>query len=630
MEAAATAYNQNHTIPPVFTFTEGERQIFKPKEKITVSGWVEKHRYVTKGPKKGLWTNDYTPYTVEPMDCWNQPHIRKVILCWAPQTAKTQVALNCLGYTIDQDPDDFMYVMCDEKTARRKSRSTIIPMLRTSPRLSNLLSPWADDTSTLEVRFRNGMELMLGWATSARVLASESIKNIVFDETNKYPPYVGDEPDPISIGEMRTNAYPDTAKIMYLSTPTVAGGIITRAMEFEADEIRYYHVPCPFCNELQIMEFENIVWPENIRDHRIILRKKLATYTCVRCGMKWNDIAKNHAVRKGRWIAKDPVDRPLAVAFHLPAWYSPLVSLSKVAAAYLQGKNDLEKHRTFITQYKAEAWEEKVETKKEGEILKLKTDIPPGVVPPGAVALTVGIDVQKSGFWFLVRAWAKDLTSWLVQYGYLSSWEDIKSLIFFTRYPVQDTENTMGIWRAAMDTGGSEGEEEDKEWSRTQEIYRWLRKNSRGTVFGIKGSSKPLINHIQYRKLDKHTSGSRKRIPGGIDLRIIDTAYFKDTINFRMKQTDGFEQRFYLHSDTGIDYARQILAEEKHVDRKGKVTWKQVRRDNHLLDCEVYAAACADSAWYPSLSYLTRNVDEGQTDKPKKKKQGVVKSKWMS
>ena len=63
-------------------------------------------------------------------------------------------------------------------------------------------------------------------------------------------------------------------------------------------------------------------------------------------------------------------------------------------------------------------------------------------------------------------------------------------------------------------------------------------------------------------------------------------------------------QRFYLHSETGMDYVRQLLAEEKRRGRNNKLTWVAIRKDNHYLDCEVYAAACADREWLPNLAML--------------------------
>ena len=78
-----------------------------------------------------------------------------------------------------------------------------------------------------------------------------------------------------------------------------------------------------------------------------------------------------------------------------------------------------------------------------------------------------------------------------------------------------------------------------------------------------------------------------------------------------------------LNADTGVDYAMQILAEEKQVSRSGKNKWVAVRRDNHLLDCENYAAACADPEWAPSLTFIAGRMSEKQSDRPRQKQKQI-------
>jgi phage terminase large subunit GpA-like protein len=228
------------------------------------------------------------------------------------------------------------------------------------------------------------------------------------------------------------------------------------------------------------------------------------------------------------------------------------------------------------------------------------------------VALTAGIDVQMHGFWFVVRAWTRDLSSHLVQYGYLSSWENVEELIFNTRYPIQgkSTDHAMGIWRAAIDTGSGKGE--DGEWSRTEEIYQWIRKNGRGVVFGIKGSSGSQVKRVMPTVIDRMARGNRP-IPGGLVLYFLDTDQFKELFHWRLSRQEGESQYLSLHSETGLDYALQVLAEEKQMDRAGKIRWESIRRDNHLLDCEVYAAACADAEWAPSLTFLASRSDREES-----------------
>lgn len=107
-----------------------------------------------------------------------------------------------------------------------------------------------------------------------------------------------------------------------------------------------------------------------------------------------------------------------------------------------------------------------------GRPVELQTDVdrllelrdphlPPRTVPHGAVALTCGIDVQKRGFWYLVRAWMPTMASYVIDYGYLGSWDDVQALVFDTCYPVQgpdgsDVGERMPIWRACIDSGGTE------------------------------------------------------------------------------------------------------------------------------------------------------------------------------
>jgi phage terminase large subunit GpA-like protein len=595
-------------------FIEAERRIFAEREPLTVSQWAEKYRKVEQGPHQGQWTNSLTPYLVKPMDTLTLPWVQKIFLQFAPQTGKTQVMMNFLAFCADQQPGPMMYIMPDEGVAKRISRRRIRPMLEQTPRTAGLLSARTDDTTTRRITFTNGMDLMMGWAGSAAVLASESARYMLFDEVDKYPDFTGKEADPLSLGEVRTTAYPYNRKLLYVSTPTDEAGYIHRLMTEQADEVWQCAARCPVCQKLQRMDFERIHWPGDIRDPRLVRRKKLARYDCAHCGMEWDDYLRDKAVSacewqcvklddSGQWVAAEPIVRPLAVGFHLPSWYSPFVSLSDAAAAFLDGQEDPAKFMAFVTQHKAEAWVDRIEHKNESEMLERHVvEMPPSIVPAWAIAVTVGVDVQKIGFWFVVRAWDAESNNHLVEYGYLSSFDDVDTLLFNTRWQQEKAAARMGVWRAAMDTGGGESGEDD--WTRTEEIYQYIRSKPPGLVFAVKGASRPQLQRVRVSQLDRFPR-SNKPIPGGLELRTLDTEAFKDLLHWRLGRKKDESQRFSLHGETGMDYVKQFLAEEKRRERKTRrVRWTQIRRDNHLLDCEVYAAACADSSWMPNLKML--------------------------
>lgn len=627
---------------PLFTkLDSNEQKIVELMPDVRVSQWAENDRMVVNGPNISKWSNELTPYAIEPMDTWNLPWVRKIFLCWPPQSAKTSVAFNCLMYSAVMDPGPAMYIMPDQKVSQRIARRQIIPTLKATPSTAELLSPRADDVSTLYIKFVNGMDLMLGWASSPAVMASESARYMFYDEPGKYPDFSGKESDPFSLGGVRTNFYQYTSKEMFFSTPNLDGDALDILLKTEPDENRYYHARCPFCGKLQIMEFDNIHWG-GVRDHRTVMRKKLARYTCVKCGMDWDDYTRNKAVVLGCWKSDNPVERAIAIAFYLPgSWYSPFVSMSKAAAAFLKGQEDPKKLQAFRTQHETKLWKEVItESRPESELLKCKNDIPPSVVPEWAVALTAGIDVQKIGFWFVVRAWDGDLNSHLVQYGNLSIFDDVRALVFETYFKRENSEEALQIWRAGMDTGG--GLTGEDVWTRTEEIYMFIREHDQGVIHAVKGASRTQFARVNPSKAIDKLPRSNKPIPGGLELRTLDTMDLKKLLQWRLTRREestsdhgqtvpAESQRFYLHSETGVDYAKQFLAEELRKDRRGKLKWKKIRSDNHYFDCEVMAAACADNSWMPSLNMLAGHLKaQNEPKDPKPSGSQVAKSKFLS
>lgn len=590
-------------------FFQEERIVFRPREKLTVSQWAEKYRFVVKGPAPGLWRNDYTPHLIEPMDAWNLPWVRHIILCFAPQSGKTSVAINCMLYSIAQDPGPIMYIMPDRHTTIRMAQRQLVPTIKACPRVSELIGRKVHDAKTLGVRFINGSDVMLAWAGSPSALASESIRYLFRDESGKYPDYSGSEADPFSLTDVRMNAFTHTSKIMDFSTPNLDGDAFSRVCQTIPDEIRKYHTKCPKCGTLQDMSDENI-HANGEKDLRKIRRLSLGRYTCIDCKTDWDDSMRNKAVRNGKWISSETVDRPRCIMFgEFPSWSSPLVSLSTVYAKKIEAESDKTKYIAYVTQHKALPYKEALTENDDNSLISHITDMPPEIIPKDCIALTAGIDTQKFSFWFVVRAWEPDLTSHLIQYGEIANWDDLTQLVFSTRWKFENSEKTLGIWRAAIDTGG--GASADGEWSRTEEAYHWLRNIPPGVVFGTKGRSKGRgianLKRIMISNIDRMPS-SNKLIPGGIQLRIVDTDQFKDLLHWRLTRRrdkdNNDSQCFYLHNDTGENYIKQFLAEEKRRDRNGKVEWVKIRRDNHLFDCEVLAAATADAEWVPSLSMV--------------------------
>jgi len=268
-----------------------------------------------------------------------------------------------------------------------------------------------------------------------------------------------------------------------------------------------------------------------------------------------------------------------------------------MAANFLQAKDNRETLQVFVNTALGETFKQVIVSGTEEGILKARCALPPQVVPETALILTCGIDVQKYGFWFCVRAWARDYTSWLIHYGFIATWEDVERLLFETQYPVDgNPSRTMRIGRVAVDTGGG-GKTDDQ--SMTEETYWWLVRNmGRGVpIWGTKGASHPIPGRFKKGPgLLKTPSG--KPLPHWFSIITIDTARMKDSYHYAIEQAvKEMPRAAYLHSETGKDYALQIMAEEKRLSKSGVFQWVKVKADNHLFDAEVLCMSVAHPDW---------------------------------
>ena len=87
-------------------------EYFKPPEKLTLSQWADKYRYLSpeSSAEPGRWRTARTPYLKRIMDCWTDPKVRLITAVAASQVGKSEVELNAIGYAIDQAPASIMYV----------------------------------------------------------------------------------------------------------------------------------------------------------------------------------------------------------------------------------------------------------------------------------------------------------------------------------------------------------------------------------------------------------------------------------------------------------------------------------------------------------------------------------------
>ena len=621
--------------------TDREREALSPPPDLTVSEWADKHRVLLAKTSRepGPWRTSRTPYLRAIMDAYNAPHIRHIVFQAGTQLGKSEaVILNILAYIVSEDPYSTLLVYPSSDDARSVSRNRIQPMIEASPVLRNK-KPLLDDAYQLSEMSFPGMALYVVGSNSPTPLSQRPCRNVLRDEINKYPPIAGRDADPLSLSEERAKAFWDIRKVVDVSSPTLEEGNISTQIK-SCDVVYGYYVPCPSCSKLQRLVFKQIKFDnrrEFSRAKRIRIAKRSAVYICEHCEAEIRDRNREWILSEdngARWITDDAEapEKPEKVGFILSSLYSPWLTWGDIVQKFLEAhlSGDPQKLMNFKNAWLAEAWMDRIEPKEEAEILSHRTEIPPLMVPKEALALTCGIDTGQGGFWYVVRAWARDLTSWLVDYGFLLTWDDVHSLVFENVYEREGSEGQgfMRIFRAGLDIGGTVTEEGI---SATEAAYQFLRARGQRGIFGVKGMSRSTGKRLKLSVIDTMPGKSRQRIPGGLVLWNIDTAMMKDLIHWRLQVKPRDPQAFYLHSETGTDYASHITAEEKRRNRRGQFEWVQVHRDNHLFDCEVYAAAMADTECWGGVAIL-RGVGmkrKKRTQPKRQKAKGYHRPSWL-
>lgn len=588
-------------------FVDVLRRTLKPSEKITVSQWAEKYRVLGETSNfKGKWSNAITPYLVGIMDAFNDPYIQEINFCKATQVGGTEAMLNMLGYCITENPATTMIVYPSDELAKSVSNDRIKPYIEKTKVLAERYRERA--SKALELRM-DGMTIYLRGSNSPSKLASVPVKYLFFDETDKMEGASKKEASPYKLATERTKTYANSKKIISISTPTLKTNY-TWTLHMNADEQRRFFMPCPHCGKEIAFVFAQLKF-DKMEDVSNLERAATAVYICQECEGKITDKDKYNMLQKGHWRSENKkcVGRPRSVSFHINALYSRFLTWQDVAKEWLDSKDDPELRQNFINSWLAEPWEDtKLNTSVE-LVMECQTDVAEFVVPDWARMLTGGIDVQENCIYWTIRAWGDFMTSQNICHGQALSLEEAENIMNLT-YRKENGDGYL-VSLALIDSG-----------DQTEMVYDFCSKNSEWAL-PSKGSS-TMGSHFRISRVNKADSKAY-----GMNLVLIDVGKYKDAIAARMQRKSG-RGAWMVHNGCDEEYAKQVTAEHKIMERKGgkkRMIWtvKTSHADNHYLDTEVYAFAAADIMGVRQM-FLQTPQEKTEKKEQQKEEEGWIQS----
>lgn len=552
-----------------------------PKPPLTVSQWADKYRVVPPGtsPEPGAWRTDRVPYLREILDAFSDPTVERVYVQAASQIGKSEILLSVIGYYAHQEPAPILLVQATEMAMRGFSKERVAPMFAASPVLRGKLSDGARDPSnTIMIRQFPGGMLAGGWAGSAASLASRPIRILLGDELDRWPDTTGRDGDPWAQGVQRTSNF-HNRKVGAVSTPTV-DEFSAIARLYEDSDRRRYHVPCPHCGVLQVLEWSSVIYKNAAGE----IDLDQVHYLCPHCDGKIEERHKPAMLAAGEW---QPEREHANRGYQISALYSPWVRWRELATEWIKANKDRDKRglQEFVNLRLGETWTEEAQ-RITVEALEKNRETYEAAVPDDVLLLTAGVDVQDNRLELEVLGWGFGKESWGIEYHIIAGdtslpapWLQLDA--FLARSWAKADGRELTLWCVCIDSGGH----------RTDEVYEFCRARTSRNIFAIKGyagAGRPIVGKPTLNKLRANL------FPVGADTG-------KETVYSRLAHAEpgpGY-CHFPIERARGYDseYFKGLTSEKKVSKiRAGRrsTEWKQVHARNEPLDIRVYASAALE------------------------------------
>lgn len=556
-----------------------------PLKRLTVSEWSDKNRRLSKkgSAEPGPWRTDRNPPLREPMDCLSsRSPVRDIVLMFPVQFGKTEVAVNVLGYTMDQNPGPMMVCLPADVSMHKWINQKLNPMIEETEAVRDTMTSLNSREAANTKTFKDflGGQLYIEHAGSAARLKSTSVRTLIVDELDEFAANLIGGDDPVDMLLGRTSAFPSTFKRLFISTPQIKGISRTEQMYEKSDQRKFY-LACPHCGFEQHLQWEGLQWGAEGKSPR---------YVCHDCGTLGTEIEWKNQIATGRWVAENPSAKMrgyqingLYYQIGLGPRWETLVEL------WLEAQNDPARLKTFINDRLAQAWEDPVMravklniVADRAEPYKIRT------APHGVGAITAGVDTQDNRLAIHIVGWGKGMTATSLDYIELMGdpaddavWVSLTELL---NKPIEhENGGYLPVLATAIDAGGHRTEAV-KNYVRSRMIKRPM------VIFGATANTAPVLSRakaqdVNWRgKLDKR----------GVHIHHVGTVAVKHVFYGRLS-TDGDKEREnrLLHFSEDFEPAFFAgLTSETYDPRKNRFTNRRGAR-NEPLDTWVYAYAAA-------------------------------------
>lgn len=558
----------------------------------------------------------------------DDPRVTTLVGRKSAQIAWTDgVVMNYIGRRIHQDPCAIVVMFSTDKAAKAFNREKLVPAITDTPVLAERIPvhKTRDPDNGHDFKGFPGGFIKLVGSNSPDGVKGTPAPVVIVEEPDDSAGNVKGQGDAIALLGERIKTF-RRRKIIFGGTPTIEG--FSKVEEaYAASDQREFWVPCPSCDELQLLVWSQVTWSRDPALRHEVYGDAVpdsARYCCAHCGSLWTDREKNQAVRDakrrgGGWRASAAFNG--TAGFSINELYSPfpgsvLAELvrKRLRAEHALARGDDRLMRAFrnSTEGRAYAYSSTIPSAK---VLQDRAEhYAELTVPRGGVVLTAGVDVQHDRLAVVLRAWGRGEESWLVWWGEIygrtlvlrwgedggidreasGAWAELDELLGGA-FPHAGG-GFLRVRAASIDSGDGQ---------LTDTVYSYVRRRQARGFLAIKGDGRdPKRDIFSPPKLSIDVNGRHKPHPSGVRPYLVGTNVAKDLIfgvdaqGGRIKLQGDGPARLHWYRTVRPDYWDQITAEVKvpHKTIPGRKVWAcQAGRRNEATDCEVYALHAARS-----------------------------------
>ena len=563
------------------------RAFFAPRPDRTVTAWAEENVFLPSSVTQnaGQYSTAHCAYVRELVEDFRNPAVEESANAWAAQVFKSTALFVGLGYRIDQQPANAMYVVPTYAMAQSFSETKWQPIIESSPALLRHKPKDKDRFKNLEQQYDTSNLYFVGSGSESN-LKGRSVEILVLDEIDDIEArWAKRGKSGVAMLVSRVKSYAGS-KIIKCGTPTETRGAIWQAF-LEGDR-RLFFVDCTCCKGKPFaLEFDpeytrrwfpevnasRVVWdkgakkPDDTYDFEHV--RKSAAVECPNC-KAWLTQEKLPAmIAAGRWIATNPNAPAGKISRRLPSMYSPheACTVGKLAVKFLQCRGTPGGLRNFLNEELALPFVPTASTVTETDIRAVVQSSPEylrgEIVRDHVALLCMATDVNQGMFSWVVRAFFGDGASALIDYGKALSWSAVKD-IASTAYRIKGSGEIAPMfclidsgWRTKINYG----------------VYDFVLANPGGKFIAVKGATRSQGLRKTVEESDVEHKGQNIRL-----VRFDDPALKHDLYLSKIKARDS---KWWLPRNTGPDYEAELSDEYL---RSGE--WDTRSGENHLGDAE--------------------------------------------